>query len=61
MFVGIYRQPHGWIAPGEDVSGLEDGYRLAGDLPQLICVKEPASEAWALVADVLAAHDPGRC
>ena len=29
VFVGIYWQRYGWIAPGEDVSGLEDEYRLA--------------------------------
>src|SRR5205807_771021 len=29
VFVGIYWQRYGWVAPGEDVSGLEDEYRLA--------------------------------
>src|SRR6266568_3367356 len=44
VFVGIYWQNYGWIAPGEDVSGLEDEYRLAGDKPKLIYVKAPAAE-----------------
>jgi predicted ATPase len=50
VFVGIYWQKYGWVAPGEEVSGLEDEYRLAGSLPKLIYVKaadarEPALEA----------------
>ena len=29
VFVGIYWQRYGWVAPGEQVSGLEDEYQLA--------------------------------
>ena len=29
VFVGVYWQQYGWIAPGEEISGLEDEYRLA--------------------------------
>jgi Domain of unknown function (DUF4062) len=29
---------YGWVAPDEDVSGLEDEYRLCGDLPRLVYV-----------------------
>jgi predicted ATPase len=39
VFVGIYWQRYGWIAPGEAVSGLEDEYLLAADLPKLIYIK----------------------
>lgn len=43
VFVGVYWQEYGWIAPGEDISGLEDEYRLAPrDMPKLIYVKQPA-------------------
>jgi predicted ATPase len=42
VFLGIYWERYGWVAPGEDVSGLEDEYRLCGDLPRLVYVKEPA-------------------
>jgi predicted ATPase len=43
VFVGIYWQQYGWIAPDEDVSGLEDEYRLAPrEMPKLIYVKQPA-------------------
>ena len=42
VFLGIYWERYGWIAPGETISGLEDEYRLAGDMPKLIYIKEPA-------------------
>ena len=29
MFVGIYGESYGWVAPDEEVSGLEDEYNLA--------------------------------
>ena len=40
VFVGIYWQRYGWIAPGENVSGLEDEYVLARDKPKLIYIKQ---------------------
>ena len=43
VFVGIYWQQYGWIAPGEEISGLEDEYRLAPrEMPKLVYVKQPA-------------------
>src|SRR5690349_2644744 len=36
VFVGIYAQSYGWVAPGMDVSGLEDEYRLSAGKPRLI-------------------------
>lgn len=43
VFVGVYWQEYGWIAPGEEISGLEDEYRLAPrEMPKLIYVKQPA-------------------
>jgi predicted ATPase len=44
VFVGIYWQSYGWVAPGERVSGLEDEYELSAGLPRLIYVKGPASD-----------------
>lgn len=44
VFIGIYWQQYGWVAPGEDISGLEDEYHLAADLPKLIYLKAPAQE-----------------
>lgn len=42
VFLGIYWERYGWIAPGEEISGLEDEYRLSGRMPKLIYIKEPA-------------------
>jgi len=42
VFVGIYWQRYGWVAPGMDISGLEDEYRLAGGKPMLLYLKRPA-------------------
>jgi predicted ATPase/Tfp pilus assembly protein PilF len=42
IFIGIYWQSYGWVAPDMDVSGLEDEYRLAEKLPRLIYIKNPA-------------------
>jgi predicted ATPase len=42
VFIGIYWQRYGWVAPGETISGLEDEYRLSGDKPKLMYVKTPA-------------------
>jgi predicted ATPase len=39
VFVGIYWQRYGWIAPNETVSGLEDEYVLARHLPKLVYIK----------------------
>ena len=36
IFVGIYGASYGWIAPGEEISGLEDEYRLAEGMPRLV-------------------------
>lgn len=44
VFVGVYWQRYGWVAPGETVSGLEDEYNLSGNRPKLIYVKRPAPE-----------------
>jgi len=42
VFVGIYGEQYGWIAPDLGVSGVEDELRHAGDLPLLLYVKMPA-------------------
>ena len=44
VFVGIYWQRCGWVAPGMDVSGLEDEYRLAAGKPMLVYLKRPAPD-----------------
>jgi predicted ATPase len=53
IFVGIYWQRYGWIAPGESISGLEDEYRLSGDRPKLIYIKSPAPEREPRLSELL--------
>jgi predicted ATPase len=40
VFVGIYAESYGWVAPGMKVSGLEDEYRLSAGKPRLIYAKK---------------------
>ncbi|HEX4821991.1 MAG TPA: DUF4062 domain-containing protein, partial [Acidimicrobiales bacterium] len=44
VFVGIYWQRYGWVAPDMDISGLEDEFVLAEGMPRLIYVKRPAPD-----------------
>jgi len=44
VFIGIYWQQYGWIGPGKDISGIEDEYLLAANLPKLIYLKSPAPD-----------------
>lgn len=44
VFLGIYWQRYGWVAPDMDVSGLEDEWLLSGDRPKLLYVKEPSPD-----------------
>src|SRR5215510_15150363 len=43
VFIGIYAQRYGWVAPGETVSGLEDEFMLARDKPKLVYIKRADS------------------
>ncbi len=54
IFLGVYGQSYGWVAPGEAVSGLEDEYLLSGALPKLIYVKAPAPEREGSLKEMLA-------
>ena len=54
VFVGIYWQSYGWVAPGEQVSGLEDEYQLSAGLPRHIYVKSPAPEREPRLTQMLA-------
>jgi predicted ATPase len=42
VFVGIYAGSYGWVAPGMEISGLEDEYRLSAGKPRLIYTKDAA-------------------
>src|SRR5271165_5524563 len=54
VFVGVYWQNYGWVAPGEEISGLEDEYRLSAGMPRLIYVKSPAPGREPRLTDMLA-------
>jgi predicted ATPase len=54
IFIGIYWQKYGWVAPDMDISGLEDEWRLSGDKPKLIYIKAPAPDREARLKDLLA-------
>src|SRR3954470_1761471 len=42
IFVGLYWEKYGWVAPAETVSGLEDEYNLAPPtMPRLVYIKQP--------------------
>ena len=55
VFIGLYWEKYGWVAPDEQISGLEDEYRLSGNLPLLIYIKEPAPGREARLDDLLRA------
>jgi predicted ATPase len=54
VFVGVYWQRYGWVAPTEPVSGLEDEYRLAGERPRLLYIKEPSPDREPRLQELLA-------
>jgi predicted ATPase len=53
VFVGLYWERYGWVAPGETVSGLEDEYNLAPQLPKLIYIKETTGEREPRLTELL--------
>jgi predicted ATPase len=53
VFLGLYWERYGWVAPGETVSGLEDEYNLAPDLPKLIYIKESTGAREPRLNDLL--------
>jgi hypothetical protein len=69
VFVGVYWQSYGWVAPGQERSGLEDEYLLSAGMPRLgrqVDEPHPVGEAVAEPARDLdragaaAGHRPGR-
>lgn len=42
VFVGVYGERYGWIAPDMGISGLEDEYDLSGGRPRLLYVRRSA-------------------
>jgi predicted ATPase len=54
VFVGLYWESYGWVAPAEEVSGLEDEYRLSGGRPKLIYIKAPAPNRQPRLTELIA-------
>ena len=52
IFLGIYWERYGWVAPGESISGLEDEYVLSDQMPKLIYIKK-SSEREPRLAELL--------
>jgi predicted ATPase len=50
IFVGLYAQRYGWVAPEESISGLEDEYHLSAGLPRLVYLRTPADREARLEA-----------
>ena len=44
IFIGLYWQRYGQLAPGMQVSGLEEEFNLSSALPRLLYVKAPAPD-----------------
>jgi predicted ATPase len=53
IFLGVYWQRYGWVAPDETISGLEDEYRLSRGMPRLLYVKTPAPDREPRLAQLL--------
>lgn len=53
VFVGIYWQRYGWVAPDMEISGLEDEYLLSAGMPRLVYLKRPAPEMEPRLASLL--------
>src|SRR5262245_47420207 len=53
VFIGIYWQEYGWVAPEATISGIEDEYLLAGPRPKLIYLRKPAASRDARLTDML--------
>src|SRR5213083_2004036 len=47
IFIGLYWQRYGWVAPGMQISGLEDEYQLAG-LAEIAAAQGQAERAGRL-------------
>src|SRR5687767_3355091 len=53
IFVGIYWDSYGWVAPEETISGLEDEYIRSGNMPKLIYIKNSGGKRDQRLTDLL--------
>ena len=54
VFLGIYWQSYGWVAPDMEISGLEDEFVLSAGMPRLVYVKRPAPDMQPRLDEMLA-------
>jgi predicted ATPase len=53
VFLGVYWQRYGWVAPDMEISGLEDELVLSAGMPRLVYVKRPAPDMDPELAEML--------
>jgi predicted ATPase len=53
VFLGIYWERYGWVAPDMEISGLEDEYLLAGKMPKLIYIKKAENKREPRLVELL--------
>ncbi|WP_426574815.1 DUF4062 domain-containing protein [Aquihabitans sp. McL0605] len=53
VFVGVYWERYGWVAPDETISGLEDEFLRSDGMPRLMYIKEPAPERDAALTELI--------
>src|SRR3954454_14476420 len=53
VFLGIYWQNYGWVAPDMEISGLEDEFVLSAGMPRLVYVRRPAPDMEPRLAGAL--------
>jgi predicted ATPase len=53
IFIGLYWQRYGWVAPGMEISGLQDEFELSRSLPRLLYVKTPAADREPRLTELL--------
>ena len=53
VFLGVYWQRYGWVAPDMEISGLEDELALSAGMPRLVYVKRPAPDMEPGLAEML--------
>lgn len=54
IFLGIYWNSYGWVAPGAEISGLEDEYRLCGNKKTKLIYVKKSAERQPRLNDLLA-------
>src|SRR5258707_11437803 len=40
IYVGIFSESYGWVAPDMDISGIEDEYNLSSNIRRLVYIKQ---------------------